>query len=28
VSLPSAAFDVDTARDLGRARRHTRLRKP
>jgi molybdenum cofactor cytidylyltransferase len=26
VSLPSAAFDVDTAHDLGRARRHTRPR--
>jgi molybdenum cofactor cytidylyltransferase len=28
VSLDSAAFDVDTARDLERARRHTRLREP
>jgi molybdenum cofactor cytidylyltransferase len=28
VTLNSAAFDVDTARDLERARRHTRLREP
>jgi molybdenum cofactor cytidylyltransferase len=28
VHLPSAAFDVDTAQDLGRARRHTRPRSP
>jgi molybdenum cofactor cytidylyltransferase len=28
VSLDSAAFDVDTARDLERARHHTRLREP
>jgi molybdenum cofactor cytidylyltransferase len=28
VSLASAAFDVDTARDLERARRHTRPRGP
>jgi molybdenum cofactor cytidylyltransferase len=28
VSLPSAAFDVDTRQDLGRARRHTRPRVP
>jgi molybdenum cofactor cytidylyltransferase len=28
VSLTSAAFDVDTARDLERARRHTRPRSP
>jgi molybdenum cofactor cytidylyltransferase len=28
VSLDSAAFDVDTTRDLERARRHARLREP
>jgi CTP:molybdopterin cytidylyltransferase MocA len=28
VKLDSAAFDVDTARDLERARRHARLREP
>jgi molybdenum cofactor cytidylyltransferase len=28
VSMHSAAFDVDTAHDLDRARRHTRLRGP